>query len=202
MRCACPRDGWSLTVTEAPRIIPDKLSMTYTEAEMWAYYQFAAARQKLAMDENTFWAALCIAIFGLGGLVVLAHYVGWVQTSEIRVVAFTTYAAFTAGVIAYHILTRIHYRQAATRFYGNTGQGQKSWDFSFDDAGFTFKSDTSETRVPWHGVNAFEDRGSTMLIWFEGTQLIFLPARVFRDENSRKNFAAAVANSVKAAKKA
>ena len=189
-------------MTEALKIFPAKLSITYTEAEMLAFYHFAAARQNLAIDQSTFWAALCIAIFGLGGFVVLAHYVGWLQTSEIRVVAFTTYAAFTAGVIAYYIVTRIHYWQFAIRFYRDTGQAQKRWDFSFDDAGLTFESDTSETRVPWRGVNAFEDRGSMMLIWFEGTQAIFFPARVFRDENARKNFAAAVADSVKAAKKA
>jgi hypothetical protein len=189
-------------VTEAPRIIPDKLTITYSEAEMQAFYRYAAARQDRGLDESTFWSALCIAIFGIGGIAVAAYYAGLLQSTEMRAVALTAYVAFAAGVVTYGVVTRVHYAQVVRKFHSRTAQTKKVWKVSFDTSGFSFKSDTSETRVPWSGVDAFDDHCSMMLLWFEGTQSIFLPARVFRDEHVRTNFVAAVAKRIEAAKKA
>jgi len=187
-------------VSATEHIIPERLTFSYSEEEVWVFRKLAAARVDRGPSIYAFWAVMIPVIFGIAFAVLAVFYAGMLGVGQLRAVLFTAYLAFSAGAGTLFILIHLRSRQLARKIYEKTKREREIWQVAFDDAGLTCKSDTLETRVSWRAMTGIENWGSAVTVGMSRMQSFAIPARVFRDDAARTNFIAAVAARIAAAK--
>lgn len=179
--------------------IPQRLTFSFSEEEVWAFRRLAAARIDRGPSIYEFWAVMILVICGIGFAVLAVFYAGMLAAEQLRAVLFTAYLAFSAGAGTLYILLYLRNRRLARQLYKKTKRERESWQVAFDDAGLTCKSDTLETRVSWRALTGIEDCGPAVMIGMSRMQSFTIPARVFGDDVARASFIAAVAARIAAA---
>jgi hypothetical protein len=170
-----------------------QFSVTYTEAELHDVGRLLAKKQARAESNYTFWGMLFAVPIGIGFAVYAAFDFGLIASAAVPPVLAAAYMAFAAGWFSYSLWIRSYYRKQA-RLPRNMGP----WNFVFDDTGMLYRSETSEARYAWRGVDAIEGLGRFVLFRC-GTHRLFIPTRVFADNAALKAFGAACAARIKAA---
>jgi len=74
----------------------------------------------------------------------------------VRPVLITALAAFTAGLISYHLFMRQYFRGIMR---AQDGWQKRTWNCSFDDAGIRHASDAIELRLAWKFLDAVDHLG-------------------------------------------
>jgi hypothetical protein len=168
---------------------PFRFNITFSEDELRTYRKVMAARHARGKNQGTFYGIM-LAV----GLVVFAAFkLGWIESTAIRPVLFTAYFAFVAGAGSYYFAVRHYFR----KFYRADARTEP-WDFSFDDAGVTYKSETTEVRLLWRALDSVDDLDPIVLFLFRG-QGIGIPSRLFADAAARASFVTATRARIKAA---
>jgi len=175
--------------------IPDRVhfSVTYTEAELRDVGRLVAKKQARAESNYTYWGMLFAGPLAIGFAVYAAFEIGLIPSIAVPGTLAAAYIAFAAGWLSYWFWIWSYYRKQA-RQSRNFGP----WHFVFDDTGMTYRSETSEVRYTWRGIDAIEGLGRFILFRC-GTRQLFIPTRVFADNAACKNFGAACAARIKAA---
>jgi hypothetical protein len=172
---------------------PDRLVFSYSEDELIAYSRIMSKRRDRGPSYSNFKAAMMVIIFGLGFIVLLAKYLGWVEPSEFRTVLFTAYAAFFAGAFACHGALRLGYRRVTRAWRRSGGEAYGPYEMVFDANGIVYKTAQSETRVPWDAIAEVLETGLLVLIWINPARGgLPVPVRMFPDRAQRAAFIAAI----------
>ena len=173
---------------------PFRFNITFSEDELRTYRKVMAARHARGKNQGTVFGIILAGIPVFGLVVFGAFKLEWIESAAIRPVLFTAYFAFVAGAGSYYFAVRHYFRQ----FYrGDASTGP--WDFLFDDAGITYKSETTEVRLVWHALDSVDDLGPLVLFLFRG-QGIGIPSRLFADDIARAGFVTATRARINAAK--
>lgn len=172
---------------------PCHFSVTFSDDEYRAFHKLMAGRYARAQNDGTAFGLLLAAIFVLGLAVFAAFKLGLFTPSAVRPVLFTAYFAFMTGLLGYYLVIRAYFR----KFFRTHRRGGM-WNFSFDDVGIRYNTDTIEVRTTWRAVDSVDDFGRIVVFCF-GAQGIGLPARVFTNNEVRVAFVAAAAVRIKAA---
>ena len=178
--------------------IPQRLTFSYSEEEVWAFRRLAAARIDRGPSIYAFWAVMILVICGIGFAVLGVFYAGMLAAGQLRAVLFTAYLASSAGAGTLYILHYLRSRHIARQIYAKTKRERESWQVAFDDAGLTCKSDTLESRVSWRALTGIENCGPAVMIGMSRMQSFAIPARVFGDDGARARFIAVVAARIAA----
>jgi hypothetical protein len=168
-------------------------SVTYTEAELRDVGRLIAKKQARAGSNNTFFGMVFAVPLAIGFAVYAAFDLGLIPRAAVPAALGAAYIAFAAGWLSYGFWVRSFYRKH-TRLPQILGP----WNYVFDDSGVVYKSETTEVRFTWRGVNSVDDLGRIVLLLC-GSHWVFIPARMFADNASRAAFAAACAARMKAA---
>ena len=168
-------------------------AVTYTEAELRDYGKLSTKRQARAEGNNTFFGMVFAVPLAIGFAVYGVFALGLIARAAVPPVLITAYVASVAGWLSYWLWIRSYYRKHA-RSVRNLGP----WNFVFDATGIRYTSDTTEVRFAWRGVNTANDLGRVVL-FTSGNNRIFIPARMFADDATRKGFVAGCAARIKAA---
>jgi hypothetical protein len=172
---------------------PFRFNITFSEDELRTYRKVMAARHAGGKNQGTVYGIMLAGISVFGLVVFGAVKLGWIESTAIRPVLFTAYFAFVAGAGSYYFAVR-HYFRKFYRADASTGP----WDFLFDNAGITYKSETTEVRLVWRALDSVDDLGPIVLFLFRG-QGIGIPSRLFADDTARAGFVAAARARIKAA---
>lgn len=183
-----------------PSPLPDRLVFTYHEDEVRAYSRLVWARRDRGPDHGNFWAAMMAITLAVGLSVLFAKYLGLVASSEMRPVLFTAYAAFGAGAFAYHAMMRIRYRAIARAMYRDSAMGIETFEMTFDVSGVVYKNAKFELRLPWAAVAEVIESSLIVVLLFQSSQGVPIPARLFSGAASRASFAAAIREHASAAR--
>jgi hypothetical protein len=181
--------------------LPDRLVFTYHEDETRAYSRLVWARRDRGPDQSNSWAAMMAITLAIGLSVLFAKYLGLIASSEMRPVLFTAYAAFASGAFAYHAMLRIRYRAIARAMYRNNAMGIETIEMTFDVSGVVYKSAKFELRLPWAAVAEVIESSLIVVLLFQSSQGLPIPARLFSGAASPASFAAAMRERASAARR-
>jgi hypothetical protein len=173
------------------RAIPDRLVFTFSKDELIAYSRIVSMRQDRGPSYSNFRAVMTVIVFGLGFVVLLAKYLGWIAPSQLRLVLFTAYAAFFAGALAYHGALHLGYRRI-TRTMSRSGEANGPYQMVCDESGFVYGPAQARTRVPWDAIADIRKTGSMVMIWNATGNGYPIPARIFPDLAQCEDFVAAI----------
>jgi hypothetical protein len=170
-----------------------RFSVTYSDDELRSYRRLMARRYARGSNDHTFFGLMILAIFAVGLAVLGAVDFGLVEAAAVQPVLVTAYVAFAAGWLSYWFLLQRYF----SRQLGEQALWAP-WDYWFDAAGLGYKGATIEARFTWRGVQGVDDLGAIVLFRC-GNHAVFVPARVFANDDARKVFVAASAARIKAA---
>jgi len=170
-----------------------RFSVAYGADELRSYSRLMARRYARGGSDHTFFGLMILAIFAVGLVVLGAVDFGMIEATAVRSVLATAYVAFAAGWLSYWFLVQRYFSRQLGR------QALRGpWDYWFDAAGLGYRGATTEARFTWHAVEGVDDLGAIVLFRC-GNHAVFVPARMFANDDARKEFVAASAARIKAA---
>jgi YcxB-like protein len=172
--------------------LPDKLVFTYQEDEATAYGRLVGLRRDRGPDYMNFEALMVALTFAIGFIVLIANYLGFVASSEMPHVLFTAYAAFIAGAFAHRAAMQVRRRAIARASFRDSEFGTETFETTFDCTGVAYDSVRCQMRVPWMAIAEVIEAPLVIVLLFDRTQGLPIPARVFTDAASRAAFVATV----------
>jgi hypothetical protein len=182
----------------SPDQVPQKLIFAFSEAEMADARKLVAVRLNRELKGFGYWGAIYLVILAVGLVVYAAYQLDLFDFWSLKPVLITAYAAFIAGAFIQAFGGRWQYRRLTRVYYA--GEDKEEWEFTFDNAGMTWRNKTAEVRTSWDAVRAVEDVGAMILFWRDmPARTTFIPTRVFESAAARKAFVAAAAAHVEAA---
>jgi hypothetical protein len=174
-----------------PSALPDRLVFTYQEDEVRAYSRLVWARRDRGPDYHNFRALMIVITFAIGFTVLFANHLGFVTASEMRSVLFTAYVAFFAGAFAHRAAMQIRYRAIGREMYRDS-LGIETFELDFGANGVIYRNATFELRLPWKAIAEVVETSLLVVLLFQSSQGVSIPARLFTDAASRADFVAAM----------
>jgi hypothetical protein len=181
--------------------LPDKLVFTFREQEAAAYSRLVWGRRDRGLSFDNFMALMIVIIFAIGFCVLFANQLGFVTSSQMKPVLFTAYAAFFAGALAHRAAIQARYRAIARAMFRDSRKATDPFEVVFDASGVAFKNAKYHVRVPWAAVGEVIETSLVVVLLFEPSQGLPIPARLFSDPASRANLVAAMRQRASGAKR-
>jgi hypothetical protein len=182
-------------VSDAAGVWAQHFTVTYSGDELWAFSKLLSKRYARRDDSGTYFGLAFVAIFAIGLIIFAAFELGLIAAAALKPVLVTAYAAFVGGATSYWLTVR---RQSYA-FYRSFAPESRTWHYSFDDTGISYKNGLRQTHLRWRAVNSVEDLDRAVM-FPTGESAVFLPSRVFTDTTMRTTFVAASAARIKAAR--
>jgi hypothetical protein len=172
---------------------PDQFhfAVTYTEAELKSIGRLIAARRARAENDNTFFGLVFAVPLVIGFAVYGAFTLGLIARDAVPAALGAAFVAFPAGWATYRWLLRRYYRRRPIDWQLGP------WNYTFGADGISYISDNIVVQMKWAAIDSAHDLGRIVLLRF-GDQSVFIPNRMFADNETRKAFAAFCAAHIKA----
>jgi hypothetical protein len=170
-------------------------TVTYGDDELWAFRKLLSKRYARRDDGGTYFGLSFLAIFAIGLVILAAFELGLIAAAALKPVLVTAYAAFVAGAISYWFAVR---RQSHA-FYRFFTRDSRTWHYSFDNTGISYKNELRQTLLRWRAISSVEDLDWAVM-FAAAESAVFLPSRAFSDTTMRTTFVAASAARIEAAR--
>jgi hypothetical protein len=178
--------------------LPEKLVFSYQEQETSAYDRLVWARRDRGPEYLNFRAAMYAITFAIGFAVLFANQLGFVTSSELPQVLFTAYAAFFAGGFTHRAAMQIRYRAITRAMFRDIAAD--TFEVIFDAGEVAYSNARYQVQVPWAAVAEVIETSLIVVLMFERSRGLPIPARLFPDPAARANFVAAIRQHASGAK--
>ena len=170
--------------------LPDKLVFSYHEEECRAFDRLVWARRDPGPHYLNFKAAMTAITFAVGFVVLAGNHLGFVRSDEMPEVLFAAYAAFIAGAVAHRAAMQLRYRATERAMFRDIAA--ETFEVTFDGSAIAYGNARYQLRAPWASVADVLEASLVVVLMFDYSQGVSIPARLFADQAARTNFVAAV----------